>query len=182
MARAVAAERFGILVKWHETFLGLKNSHSPRKASWDGNIRQGSVSCQDQLALAPRRFAEAASFYDARRRAALRVRAASRRRGRRNGEKRRQCHSCQDPFLDTSTIHVRTLFWIPLPPFLTSAARARARSVLSRPIQSVKLECREAGFSLRTRERAAHNLGLLRTREYGMNMWSLPSAVNDSAA
>jgi hypothetical protein len=50
------------------------------------------------------------------------------------------------------------------------------------PIQSVKMECREAGFSLRTTERAAHNLGLLRTREYGMNMWSLPSAVNDSAA
>jgi hypothetical protein len=44
------------------------------------------------------------------------------------------------------------------------------------PIQSVKMECQEAGFSLRTTERAAHNLGLVRTRQYGLNMWSLPKA------
>ena len=50
------------------------------------------------------------------------------------------------------------------------------------PIQSVKTECQEAGFSLRTTERAAHNLGLVCTRQYGMNTWSLPKAVNDSAA
>ena len=50
------------------------------------------------------------------------------------------------------------------------------------PIQSVKAECRDAGFSLRTTERAAHNLGLVWSRQYGMNMWSLPKAVDDSAA
>jgi hypothetical protein len=50
------------------------------------------------------------------------------------------------------------------------------------PINSVKMECQEAGFSLRTTERAAHNLGLVWTRKYGMNMWSLPNAANDSAA
>jgi hypothetical protein len=50
------------------------------------------------------------------------------------------------------------------------------------PIRSVKSECQEAGFSLRTTERAAHNLGLIRTRDYGMNMWRFPKTVNDSAA
>jgi hypothetical protein len=49
-------------------------------------------------------------------------------------------------------------------------------------IQGVKEECQEAGFSLRTTERAAHNLGLVWTRQYGMNMWSLPKGINDSAA
>ena len=44
------------------------------------------------------------------------------------------------------------------------------------PIRSVKTECPEAGFSLRTTERAAHNLSLVWTRDYGMNMWSLPKA------
>ncbi len=50
------------------------------------------------------------------------------------------------------------------------------------PIQSVKAECQEAGFSLRTTERAAYNLGVVRTREYGMNMWSMPKGGNESAA
>jgi hypothetical protein len=50
------------------------------------------------------------------------------------------------------------------------------------PIRSVKAECQDAGFSLRTTERAAHNLGLVWTRKYGMNMWSFPQAANDSAA
>jgi hypothetical protein len=50
------------------------------------------------------------------------------------------------------------------------------------PIRSVKAECQDAGFSLRTTERAAHNLGLVYTRDYGMNMWSLPKTGNDSAA
>jgi len=45
------------------------------------------------------------------------------------------------------------------------------------PIRSVKTECQEAGFSLRTTERAARNLGLVWTRDYGMNMWSLPKAA-----
>jgi len=51
-----------------------------------------------------------------------------------------------------------------------------------KPIQSVKMGCQEAGFSLRTTERAARNLGLVWKRDYGMNMWSLPKAVADSAA
>jgi hypothetical protein len=50
------------------------------------------------------------------------------------------------------------------------------------PIRSVKKECQDAGFSLRTTERAAHSLGLVRTREYGMNMWSMPKTDNGSAA
>ena len=50
------------------------------------------------------------------------------------------------------------------------------------PIASVKAECQEVGFSMRTTERAAHNLRLVWTRKYGMNMWSLPNAGNDSAA
>jgi hypothetical protein len=50
------------------------------------------------------------------------------------------------------------------------------------PISSVKAECRDAGFSMRTTERAAHNLRLVWTRKYEMNMWSLPDAGNDSAA
>jgi hypothetical protein len=49
-------------------------------------------------------------------------------------------------------------------------------------IRSVKAECQDAGFSLRTTERAAHNLGLVYTRDYGMNMWRLPKAVSDPAA
>ena len=55
-------------------------------------------------------------------------------------------------------------------------------SYISMPIASVKAECQEAGFSMRTTERAAHNLRLVWTRKYGMNMWSLPEAGNDSAA
>jgi hypothetical protein len=50
------------------------------------------------------------------------------------------------------------------------------------PIQSVKAECHEAGFSMRTTERAAHNLGLVRTRSYGMNMWSMPKEGEEAAA
>jgi hypothetical protein len=50
------------------------------------------------------------------------------------------------------------------------------------PIRSVKTECQDAGFSLRTTERGARNLGLVWKRDYGMNMWSLPKAVTDSAA
>jgi len=49
------------------------------------------------------------------------------------------------------------------------------------PIRSVKMECQD-GFNLWTTEWAAHNLGLVWTRDYGMNMWSLPKAVNASAA
>jgi hypothetical protein len=50
------------------------------------------------------------------------------------------------------------------------------------PISSVKAECQEAGFSLRTTERAAHNLGLVYTRAYGINMWSLAKGIDDSAS
>jgi hypothetical protein len=45
------------------------------------------------------------------------------------------------------------------------------------PVKSVKAECADAGFSLRTIERAAHNLGLVLMRKYGMNMWFPPEAA-----
>jgi hypothetical protein len=47
------------------------------------------------------------------------------------------------------------------------------------PIRSVKMECQEAGFSLRTTERAAHNLGLVWTRDYGPDRsWMAQMARN----
>ncbi len=47
-------------------------------------------------------------------------------------------------------------------------------SGFAKPIQSIKAECGEAGFSLRTTERAAQSLGLVLTRKYGLNMWGMP--------
>ena len=42
------------------------------------------------------------------------------------------------------------------------------------PPKSVKLECQEAGFSLRTTERAVQKLGVVAKRDYGMYFWTLP--------
>jgi hypothetical protein len=50
------------------------------------------------------------------------------------------------------------------------------------PVKSVKSECADAGFSLRTVERAAANLGVELKRQYGLNMWSLPSADRQSTS
>jgi hypothetical protein len=44
----------------------------------------------------------------------------------------------------------------------------------SMPVKSVKAECADAGFSVRTTERAANKLGVVLKRKYGMNMWALP--------
>ena len=44
----------------------------------------------------------------------------------------------------------------------------------SMPVKSVKAECADVGFSVRTTERAANNLGVVLKRKYGMNMWALP--------
>jgi hypothetical protein len=44
------------------------------------------------------------------------------------------------------------------------------------PVKSVKADCAEAGFSVRTTERAAHSLGVVLKRHYGIIMWSLPTA------
>ena len=50
------------------------------------------------------------------------------------------------------------------------------------PVKSVKAECADAGFSLRTIERAAATLGVELKRQYGLNMWTLPSADRPSAS
>ena len=42
------------------------------------------------------------------------------------------------------------------------------------PVKSLKAECADAGFSVRTTERAANKLGVVLKRKYGMNMWALP--------
>ena len=93
-----------MLIKWHETFLGLINARQlPRKVSWDENIRQGRFSCQDQLASAARYDGRSAFLCDARTRVALTVRASATPEAGENARKGRQCHSCQDPFsADTS--------------------------------------------------------------------------------
>jgi hypothetical protein len=44
----------------------------------------------------------------------------------------------------------------------------------STPVKSAKAECADAGFSVRTTERAANKLGVVLKRKYGMNMWALP--------
>ena len=46
----------------------------------------------------------------------------------------------------------------------------------SMPVKSVKAECADAGFSVRTTERAANKLGVVLKRKYGMNMWALPGS------
>jgi len=42
------------------------------------------------------------------------------------------------------------------------------------PVKDAKQDCTDAGFSLRTIERAIHNLGVVLKRSYGVNKWSLP--------
>src|ERR1700687_3693384 len=86
-----------MLIKWHETFLGLIKDPSPKEGLMGREYTPRKVLVPRSAGVGRPDLADAAAFCDARTRAALNVRAPAARRPLTTLGKGRQCHSIQVP-------------------------------------------------------------------------------------